>query len=297
MTLVLAASASYVQNAVVALCSHFGPFYLSAVLSGQGTFSRSVYLSSETSDIFLYWSGLVGVAVALMQLIAAYTAAKTLPHDDPTFSPPTLPRQTLLNRGNLESPVLDPVVLQSAFTFFLSIAVVSGVCLCSHAILVHLPLYHRVVHTPTLSELDELKDLAPNLRTIEKKVRKLGLSMFWVFAVSLAVFPAITSSILSISGSLGPVFSQPHLFVPIVFFIYAVGDWLGRVVTQIKSLTFTDWRLLMIASGVRTVFIPLLLLCNVQVGFASGRPYINSDCGKFPALCSSEGRQLTVFFS
>jgi solute carrier family 29 (equilibrative nucleoside transporter), member 1/2/3 len=88
--------------------------------------------------------------------------------------------------------------------------------------------------------------------------------MFGVFAVTLSVFPAVTSSILSVheEGSGGPTWSQAAVFLPIGFMVFAVGDWTGRILPQSKFLTFTDWRALAVASAARIVFIVSRGCCN-----------------------------------
>ncbi|KAM0754181.1 hypothetical protein T439DRAFT_378255 [Meredithblackwellia eburnea MCA 4105] len=278
-TIILAASASYLQNAVVALSSRFGPFYFQGILLGQGA---------------------VAASVACMQFVSAYTASPG--SDSPGFDNDSddlfpLPfHQTPFNRGNLLAPVPDAGVLQSAFNFFLAVGIFTAVACIAHAFLLRLPLYKTVIQLTNLpmsrnssyrseSKARRLAGAGPKISVTERKVRHLGLVVFWVFTVSISVFPSTTSSILSVhdpehggdGGGLGSTLSAAHLFVPLGFIVFAVGDWFGRLIAGIKKLTFTNWKLLALASVARTLFVPLFLLCNVHAGEPDTVPYINSD--------------------
>ena len=96
-----------------------------------------------------------------------------------------------------------------------------------------------------------------SLRVVERKIRKLGISMFAVFGITLSVFPAVTSSILSVreEGGDSPVWSQAAVFLPIGFMMFAIGDWTGRMLPQAKFLTFTNWKALAAFAASRIVFI------------------------------------------
>lgn len=142
---------------------------------------------------------------------------------------------------------------------------------------------------------------------VERKVRHLGVAVLVVFAVTLSVFPGVTSTILSAPEGRDPrwlqlpeVLEQPALFIPLVFGVFAAGDWVGRLLPQVPALVVTDWRWLMTASVARVVFIvsltplpccdplptanplppapqPLFLMCNTKPGQPGFVPLINSD--------------------
>ncbi|GAA5927602.1 nucleoside transmembrane transporter FUN26 [Sporobolomyces koalae] len=271
--IVLSASASYLQNAVVALSAAFGPSYLACILSGQGG---------------------IGFAVAMIQLVSAWSAAKAnLPR---SASPQTAfalqldmsPNPSVQATLNLlESPVPPAAIRQTAFSFFLTIGIFAAVSWFSYAILIRLPLYRLVIR----SEFDEdaqhdaerngndsssahsngksLKESGKtSLRQVERKVRKLGIAMFLVFGITLSVFPSITSSVLSVKTgeSDAALLQRPELFVPLGFAVFAAGDWFGRVLPQWEKLAWTNWKGLLICSIARVVFIPLFLMCNQQAG-------------------------------
>ncbi|BGP14956.1 hypothetical protein JCM10213_007242 [Rhodosporidiobolus nylandii] len=247
--MVLAASASYLQNAVVALSASFGPSYLNQILSGQGA---------------------IGFAVAMIQFIAAYGAAKAA-KSSPSSSLQLQPDLLLVRDPLLSAASAPPdAVRTSAFTFFLTIGIFAGVSWLSYAVLVRLPLYRLVVRTVDGDDTASTKSAAPlaDLRKVESKVRHLGIAMFLVFGVTLSVFPSITASIQSVKTGEpdARLLQSPELFVPLGFAVFAGGDWLGRVLPQWEKLAWTNWKGLMAASVARMVFIPLFLMCNQTAG-------------------------------
>ncbi|GAA5895049.1 hypothetical protein JCM6882_008272 [Rhodosporidiobolus microsporus] len=257
---VLAASASYLQNAVVALSASFGPSYLNQILSGQGA---------------------IGFAVAMIQFLAAYGAAKAA-HNSPSSDLLVQP-DSLVYRDLLVDALATPpdTVRASAFTFFLTIGIFAGVSWVSYAVLIRLPLYRLVVRASFDDDGASTTSASPplaDMRSVERKVRHLGVAMFFVFGVTLAVFPSITSTVQSIKTGQpdARLLQQPELFIPLGFAVFAGGDWLGRVLPQWEKLAFTNYKALLGGSLARLVFIPLFLICNQTAG-GEGAPIIRSD--------------------
>lgn len=228
-TVILGGVAAYLQSGVVALSSRFGTSHLQAILSGQGG---------------------IGVAVAFVQLIAAYSsleAAESSPLHITVETPASIRR--------------------AAFGFFVAVVLFAVLAFCAHLVLCSLPLYRLVIRGSSMDTAPRhpsLPKLEPvSFRVVEKKVRKLGLAIFYVFFVTLQVFPTITGTIRSVHdplgdnepGGLGPTLSQRELFIPLAFAIFAAGDWAGRAMPQINMLIIKDWKILSIASIARTAFI------------------------------------------
>lgn len=251
-------AASYLQNAVVALSSIFGPMFLQGILSGQGA---------------------VALVIAAIQFIAAYSA--TASQDI-----------VLFDEGG--APVPSPAIRDSSFHFFLTITCFAVFSLLSFIVLIRLPLYRLVLRANDKGADD---DNAPSPRVVERKVRWLGIAVFYVFFVTLAVFPSVTATITSVNEGKSRL-AAPELFVPLAFTIFAAGDWLvrlptlcqycprtdhlavfaqGRALPQTERFAFTSTKWLLISSAARTVFIPLFLFCNVQGTPAGTAPLINSD--------------------
>lgn len=249
-SIILAASASYLQNAVVALSASFGPSYLNQILSGQGA---------------------IGFAVAMIQFVAAYGAVKNAPkepshdlvliEDNSTFTS-LLGNPLLVARAAAAPP--EPV-RQSAFTFFLTVGLFAAASFVCYIVLIRLPLYRLVIRASFDSDAQPNKpkdassssDSGVSLRVVERKVRHLGVAMFLVFGITLAVFPSITSTIVSVKSD-DPdarILQRSELFVPLGFAVFAGGDWLGRVLPQWDKLAWTNWKALMACSIGRVVFV------------------------------------------
>lgn len=99
-----------------------------------------------------------------------------------------------------------------------------------------------------------------------KEVHDVGIALFYVFFITLAVFPSITGSIVSVTdqaainsigggGGLGDTLSKTELFIPLGFVVFAAGDWIGRAMPQIDRFVIHDWKVLSVCSAARTVFI------------------------------------------
>ncbi|GAA5871302.1 hypothetical protein JCM1840_004407 [Sporobolomyces johnsonii] len=274
-SIVLSASASYLQNAVVALSAAFGPSYLASILSGQGG---------------------IGFAVALIQFVSAYSAAKaSASADPPSFTSLLLQTDVSLVSTSdfghpsddlgihmFDAPVPPEATRKSAFSFFLTIGIFAAVSWVSYAVLIRLPLYRLVIRSTFDEDASSRSNSKPSspstsMRKVERKVRKLGIAMFLVFGITLSVFPSITSSILSVKTGEpdANIFQKPELFVPLAFAVFAAGDWFGRVLPQWEKLAWTNWKALMACSVARVVFVPLFLMCNQQAG--GGDAVIRSD--------------------
>ncbi|GAA5851934.1 hypothetical protein JCM9279_007029 [Rhodotorula babjevae] len=275
-SIILAASASYLQNAVVALSASFGPSYLNQILSGQGA---------------------IGFAVAMIQFVAAYGAVKSAPKepahgfilDNSTFSYALPADPSLISTAAAAPPA---TIRQSAFTFFLTVGIFAFASFVCYIILVRLPLYHLVLRAsfdsdaaPKKNDGSSSNESSVSLRVVERKVRHLGVAMFLVFGVTLAVFPSITSTIVSVrSGDPDArILQRPELFVPLGFAVFAGGDWLGRVLPQWEKLAWTNWKILMACSVARVAFVPLFLMCNQTAG-GEGRAIIRSDLAFFAIM-------------
>ena len=83
-------------------------------------------------------------------------------------------------------------------------------------LLLRLPFYHLRIRATEQSEEDKHSQKEkPTLRQVEPKVRVLGLSVFYVFFVTLSCFPSITSSVRSTHAPPNqPAFYPDALWVP-----------------------------------------------------------------------------------
>lgn len=104
----------------------------------------------------------------------------------------------------------------------------------------------------------------PPLCPILRKTWVLGLSVFYVFFVSIAVFPAVSSGIQSVHKDTGSPWTTTY-FVPLTsFFLYNAADFCGRQSTAWLQVPGPTSRVLPILVLCRTVLIPLFMFCNFQ---------------------------------
>ncbi|XP_031561564.1 equilibrative nucleoside transporter 1-like isoform X2 [Actinia tenebrosa] len=102
----------------------------------------------------------------------------------------------------------------------------------------------------------------PPFLKIFKQIAPLGLSVAFVFFVTLASFPGLTSRIKSKSTAKNE-WTEKY-FIPVsCFLLFNVGDFIGRIIASIFQLPRGS-KLLPILCFVRVVFIPLFFFCNAQ---------------------------------
>ncbi|NXU72365.1 S29A3 protein, partial [Oreotrochilus melanogaster] len=104
----------------------------------------------------------------------------------------------------------------------------------------------------------------PPLRPILQKTALLGFCLFYVFFISIIIFPSISSNIESVNKSSGSVWSTKY-FVPLTsFLLYNFADWCGRQMTAWIQVPGPKSKLLPILVLLRTIFLPLFILSNYQ---------------------------------
>jgi equilibrative nucleoside transporter 1/2/3 len=92
------------------------------------------------------------------------------------------------------------------------------------------------------------------------KIRYYAAANFFVFIVTLALFPGITSTIKSVNPGIGRFFRD--LFTPVTLILFNAGDFVGRLLAS--RWHSTSQYKVMLASLARLAFFPLLMLCNLK---------------------------------
>ena len=104
------------------------------------------------------------------------------------------------------------------------------------------------------------------LERVVRAVKAPALSVFFVFAVTLSLFPTISSRIDSAQkcDTKNRFFNE--LFVPFSFLLFNGFDLVGRVVPAYIDISKTKKvkTFVSVASCCRVIFFPLFLLCNVK---------------------------------
>ncbi|NXS77233.1 S29A3 protein, partial [Erpornis zantholeuca] len=104
----------------------------------------------------------------------------------------------------------------------------------------------------------------PPLRPILQKTALLGFCLFYVFFISIIIFPSLSSNIESVSKSSGSPWSTKY-FTPLTcFLLYNLADWCGRQVTAWIQVPGPKSKLLPALVLLRSIFLPLFILSNYQ---------------------------------
>ncbi|XP_051231277.1 equilibrative nucleoside transporter 2 isoform X2 [Dicentrarchus labrax] len=93
-----------------------------------------------------------------------------------------------------------------------------------------------------------------------KKIWVMAFCVTFVFTVTLSVFPAVTADVrTSFPGK------WERFFISVCCFLtFNLNDWFGRTITTVIRWPCKESRLFPALVVSRVVFIPLLMLCNVQ---------------------------------
>uniref|UniRef100_A0A7N8YMC0 Equilibrative nucleoside transporter 1-like n=1 Tax=Mastacembelus armatus TaxID=205130 RepID=A0A7N8YMC0_9TELE len=90
----------------------------------------------------------------------------------------------------------------------------------------------------------------------------MALSVCFIFTVTIGIFPAVTADVKTgiEDGSQWSTY-----FIPVsCFLLFNLMDWAGRSLTAVCMWPNKDSVWLPVLVGLRVVFIPLFMLCNVQ---------------------------------
>ncbi|GMI00666.1 hypothetical protein TrST_g8808 [Triparma strigata] len=245
--------------AVVGICT--------ALMSG-GVFGLAGIFPPICTQALMSGQGLAGVIVSLSSI---FTTLAVAPDDDDC--------QGDDDQNPEEETCKEYTTDWAAFSYFIVAVITLLICVACYATLDRLPItaYYREnarrgsgekgegLEDPLLDNVMEQSSDDGKVANILKAIRAPAFAVFTSFAVTLALFPTITSRIESESKCESSARFHNDLFVPFSFLIFNTFDFLGRVipgffVPSVKSLQ----RGTVIASLARFVFFPLFLLCNVK---------------------------------
>jgi len=128
----------------------------------------------------------------------------------------------------------------------------------------HYMLAATCISPGAINEGQDTAASVPPLQPILRKAWVLGLSVFYVFFISITVFPAVSSGIQSVDMDSGSPWTTTY-FVPFTsFLLYNVADFCGRQATAWVQVPGPTSRVLPALVLCRTVMVPLLMFCNYQ---------------------------------
>lgn len=162
-------------------------------------------------------------------------------------------------------------VTDSALAYFLTADVFILLCIITYLLLPKLEYsrhYMLAAECSSSAVINEAggraKVSVPPLQPIIAKTWVLGLSVFYVFCVSIMVFPAVSSGIQSINKVGGSPWTTTY-FTPLSsFFLYNVADFCGRQATAWLQVPGPTSRVLPALVLCRSALVPLLMFCNFQ---------------------------------
>ncbi|XP_033956552.1 equilibrative nucleoside transporter 1-like [Pseudochaenichthys georgianus] len=97
---------------------------------------------------------------------------------------------------------------------------------------------------------------------IFKQIWVMALSVCFIFTVTIGTFPAVTVEVETTVANGG---AWETYFIPVsCFLLFNLMDWAGRSLTAVCMWPGKDSMWLPVLVGLRIVFIPLFMLCNVQ---------------------------------
>ncbi|NXJ94799.1 S29A3 protein, partial [Corythaixoides concolor] len=104
----------------------------------------------------------------------------------------------------------------------------------------------------------------PPLRLILQKTAFLGFCLFYVFFISIIIFPSLSANIESVNKASGSPWTTKY-FAPLTsFLLYNFADWCGRQITAWIQVPGPKSKLLPTLVVLRTGFLPLFILSNYQ---------------------------------
>ncbi|XP_041099221.1 equilibrative nucleoside transporter 2-like [Polyodon spathula] len=119
---------------------------------------------------------------------------------------------------------------------------------------------HSIGNGQALLSLEPAEDRKSSLWHVLKQIRVMAFCITFVFTVTLSVFPAVTVDVKTVYTG-----AWERYFTPVCCFLaFNVMDWAGRTVTTFVRWPRKESPLFPVLVCCRVVFVPLLMLCNVQ---------------------------------
>uniref|UniRef100_A0A3Q1EH14 Solute carrier family 29 member 1a n=1 Tax=Acanthochromis polyacanthus TaxID=80966 RepID=A0A3Q1EH14_9TELE len=115
---------------------------------------------------------------------------------------------------------------------------------------------------PVVNLMEDEAKPSVSVFNIFKQIWVMALSVCFIFTVTIGTFPAVTVEVKSTVANGG---AWDTYFIPVsCFLLFNLMDWAGRSLTALCMWPGKDSIWLPVLVGLRVVFIPLFMLCNVQ---------------------------------
>ncbi|KAL1922887.1 uncharacterized protein VTP21DRAFT_9263 [Calcarisporiella thermophila] len=169
---------------------------------------------------------------------------------------------------------------QSAFWYFIIAFAIAFASLIGDLVLIRLPFYKHYTSEKAVRDKLDPEAVPPTLRTVFKKIYPYAFAAAYAFLVTIAVFPSITTQILSVTPSASR-FHRNDVFLAFHFLLFNVGDLLGRAIPGLQWMYTRRAWVLVVGALARTAFVPLFMVCNVMSPGRKMPTVINSDAAYF----------------
>ncbi|GAB0099914.1 Equilibrative nucleoside transporter [Sergentomyia squamirostris] len=103
---------------------------------------------------------------------------------------------------------------------------------------------------------------SPDFKVILKKIWLYGFSEWFVFVVTLSVYPAVTVLVTSEHHGNGHLWNDVFFTTVVNYLIFNSGDYLGRIIAGLFEWPQNRPRLVAFFTIIRACFIPIFLMCN-----------------------------------
>lgn len=199
-------------------------------------------------------------------IMAGQAVAGVLPALSQMISVLLVPPPNAGEEDNHE-PGAGDTISTAAFIYFLTAVVVSLFTLASFLPLArrHRRLLATRAHEAAALDHQPTRKVV-SLATLARKLHWPALSAAICFLVTLAFFPVFTAKILSVNKGTGTRLLEPEVFVPLGFFVWNLGDLVGRMFTggAFNAQCRCRPAILFLVGVARFAFMPLYLLCNLH---------------------------------
>ncbi|CAH0702590.1 unnamed protein product [Spodoptera exigua] len=208
----------------------------------------TVFVMSAASAVFI--GGLVGIASRFSkEYMAAVVSGQSL-------------GGIIAALAQIMSLAFKVSPLHSALIYFVIADVMVITSLISYVMLYKIDFFtHHILRGSGGMGSNRHRDVF--ITVIAKKIWVYAFSIFAVFAISMSVYPAVTVLVESHPATAGTDWNNIY-FVPVVnYLIFNCGDYAGRLVAGFLLRPTNQW-IIMAASILRIIGVPMLMLCNAQ---------------------------------
>ncbi|XP_032438394.1 equilibrative nucleoside transporter 2 [Xiphophorus hellerii] len=232
--------------------------YSAVFMSGQGlagTFAAIAMLLTTASDLDSESAALGYFITPCVGTLLTLLSYLLLPHTE--FAQFYLNRSSKYEEGTTDKLLTDGTSLENGKLNGHANCTVATVALSSSSSRDEA----KLETSPNRSEQTDSSAEKASVLEVLKKIWVMAFCVTFAFTVTLSVFPAVTVDVRTAF----PHGKWEHYFIGVCcFLVFNISDWFGRTVTTWIRWPGKESRVFPALVVSRVIFIPLLMLCNVQ---------------------------------